>query len=302
LPSDLRREIEAALAQRLPGAFTLHDRTAPELAPSGLAALDDLTGGLPRGALTEIFGPASSGRTTALTAALAAATARGEACCLIDAADSFDPESAALASVALERVLWIRCGGTVSSSSFLVSRKNANAQPGLRDFARNEKLETRNSRPAYRRLEQALKAADLVLQAGFGLVILDLAGVPAVAARRVPLASWFRFRRAVENTRTVLLLVSPAPLAQSAAALVLNASLHSSVETGHRGSRQARVSLAGVDHAPSLSANRNAPPHAHLLAQVNWQFNIVRARKPPQRAHANVRTEAAFNIARANKF
>src|SRR5579864_6370824 len=103
----LRRQVEAALAGRVPAAFTLYDRT-PELAPSGVAALDALTGGLPRGALTEIFGAASSGRTSVLLAALAAATARGEFCCLIDASDSFHPASAVAAGVALERVLWVR--------------------------------------------------------------------------------------------------------------------------------------------------------------------------------------------------
>ena len=32
-------------------------------------------------------------------------------------------------------------------------------------------------------------------------------GLPPSAARRVPLTSWFRFRRAVENTATVLLVL-----------------------------------------------------------------------------------------------
>jgi hypothetical protein len=58
---------------------------------SGIAAIDALTGGLPRGCLTEICGPASSGRTTVLLAALAAATRRGEFCVVVDASDALDP-------------------------------------------------------------------------------------------------------------------------------------------------------------------------------------------------------------------
>ena len=59
--------------------------------PSGVPEIDTATGGLPRGCLTEIFGPASSGRTSLLLSVLAEATAREEACALVDAEDAFDP-------------------------------------------------------------------------------------------------------------------------------------------------------------------------------------------------------------------
>src|SRR5581483_1293948 len=74
---------------------------------SGIAEIDALTGGLPRGALTEIFGAASSGRTSMMLSALAEATRRQEVCALVDAGDSLYPESAAMD---LRRLLWIRCG------------------------------------------------------------------------------------------------------------------------------------------------------------------------------------------------
>src|ERR1700740_2521094 len=77
----------------LTSASQLEIRPAPEMASSGILALDALTGGLPRGCLTEICGPASSGRTTVLLAALAAATRRGEYCALIDATDALAPHS-----------------------------------------------------------------------------------------------------------------------------------------------------------------------------------------------------------------
>ncbi len=289
----LRRELEAALADRLPGAFTVHDRPAPTLAASGIPALDALTGGLPRGAMTEVFGPASSGRTTLLLAALAAATRRGEAGCLIDTADSFDPESAA--AVELTRLLWVRCGRTVSSFEFPVSSENE-PRAGA-DLARNSKLETSNShgaerRDSYARIAQALKAADLVLQGGgFGLVAVDLAGVPPAAARRVPLASWFRFRRAVENTPAVLLLLSPAPLAQSCAALVLRLA-QSALSSQHSGGP---FSIAGAETGQvAQAAARNAQPvlevpHARLLAGLEIRVEVVRsqwARRAPAAATA----------------
>ena len=95
-------------------ASQLEVRPIPEMASSGISALDALTGGLPRGCLTEICGPASSGRTTVLLAALAAATRRGEYCALIDASDALDPHSMAAAGVDLDRLLWVRCGESSS--------------------------------------------------------------------------------------------------------------------------------------------------------------------------------------------
>src|SRR5450631_1985350 len=91
-------------------ASQLDIRPAPEMVSSGIPAIDALTSGLPRGCLTEICGPASSGRTTLLLAALAAATQRGEFCAVVDASDALDPDSAVEAGVELDRLLWVRCG------------------------------------------------------------------------------------------------------------------------------------------------------------------------------------------------
>lgn len=163
--------------------FVFRTRT-PELCPAGIAEIDALTGGLPQGCLTEICGPASSGRTSLMLAALQSATAQENVCALVDTADAFHPPAAAAAGVRLERLLWVRCGGNA---------------------------------------EHALKAADLLLQGGgFGLVVMDLADTPVPTARRIPLTSWFRLRRAVEHTPTVLLVIEQQPLAKTCASLVLD--------------------------------------------------------------------------------
>src|ERR1700720_986635 len=91
-------------------ASRLEVRPAPEMVSTGIHAIDAMTGGLPRGCLTEIFGLASSGRTSILLAALAAATQRQEVCALVDISDAFNPHSAAAAGVNFERLLWVRCG------------------------------------------------------------------------------------------------------------------------------------------------------------------------------------------------
>jgi hypothetical protein len=160
---------------------------------TGLAALDDrLGGGLPRGQLSEIVGPRSSGRTSVLLQAVAAATARGELVAVIDALDMLDVASVDAAGVDLQRVLWVR-GHVVSS-------------PGLcRDL---------NGRA----MEQAVKALGLVLQAGnFGLVALDLGEAPRDSVRRLPFTTWLRLQRMVEGSQTVCVLVGEQPMSRSAA-------------------------------------------------------------------------------------
>jgi hypothetical protein len=202
-------------------ASRLEIRPAPEMVSSGISALDALTGGLPRGCLTEICGPASSGRTTVLLAALAAATRRGEFCALIDASDVLDPQSAAAAGVDLERLLWVRCGED-SPQKNTSPQRHRGAEGTLDRKNQNCGDQIGSYRSSEHRLEQVLRATDLLLESGgFGLIALDLADLPPQGARRIPLTTWFRFRRAVENKLTILLALEQQPIAGSCSSLLL---------------------------------------------------------------------------------
>src|SRR5438270_6233460 len=108
----IRRQVEATLAHRVPSALTLRPAFSPQLLPTGVAEVDALTGGFPRGGLTEICGPVSSGRSSLLVSFIAQLTQAGQACTLIDASNAFDPHSAAEAGVVLPRLLWVRCGNS----------------------------------------------------------------------------------------------------------------------------------------------------------------------------------------------
>jgi hypothetical protein len=189
----LQRRFEGVLG----GQLGWQDRPLPETVRSGVEGIDSGVGGLPRGCLTEIFGPASSGRTSLLLSILAEATGRQEVCALVDADDAFDPASAAAAGVRLERLVWVR------------SAKNA---------------------------EAALKSADLLIQGGgFGLVVMDLGDTPPATARRISLTSWFRLRRAVEHTPTVLVTVARQSNARTCASLVLECAREGEAWSGVRG-------------------------------------------------------------------
>ncbi|MBW8870162.1 MAG: recombinase RecA, partial [Acidobacteriales bacterium] len=72
------------------------------------------------------------------------------------------------------------------------------------------------------RLDQALRATDLLLQSGgFAAIVLDLADESIEHARRIPLATWFRYRQAADRTRCSLVVIGKSPSAQSSAAVVL---------------------------------------------------------------------------------
>ena len=79
----LKKQFEAELG----GLLNWQSRPQPDIVSTGIAEVDGVIGGLPRGSLTEIFGPASSGRTSLLISILAEASARRESCALVDAAD-----------------------------------------------------------------------------------------------------------------------------------------------------------------------------------------------------------------------
>jgi len=225
-------------------ASRLNVRPAPQMVPSGVREIDTLTGGLPRGCLTEICGPASSGRTSVLLAALAAATQRQEVCALVDISDAFNPHSAAAAGVNFEKMLWVRCGEI---------KQKADSPQRHRD---TEKKNGKIEKP----VEQALRVTDLLLQSGgFGLVIIDLGDTPLKMARRIPLTSWFRFQRAVEHTATVLFVVSQVPSARTCASLLLKVS--------------GKLSALSCQ----LSAE-TSPAHAQLLNGLQVQGELLRSR------------------------
>ncbi|PYX03247.1 MAG: hypothetical protein DMG86_04260 [Acidobacteria bacterium] len=245
-------------------ASRLEVRPAPEMVSAGIHAIDALTGGLPRGCLTEIFGAASSGRSSVLLAALAAATQRQEVCALVDVTDAFDPHSAAAARLALDRLLWVRCKTSLR----------------VRALACKRKIEGP--------VEQALRVTDLLLQSGgFGLVAIDLSDVPLKMARRIPLTSWFRFQRAVENTPTVLFVIGQVPCAQTCATLLLK------LQASEKSVVGPWSSVLG-ERPTTNDVRRIIPPHAQLLDGLQVEGELLRCRmerKPSRSVNAAFMTK-----------
>jgi hypothetical protein len=254
---------------------------------TGIASIDSLTGGVPMGCLSEICGPPSSGRTSVLLSLIAECMRGDEICALVDAGDAFDPQSAANAGVDLTRLLWIRCGGNV--------QRAAKSSGAPRKLKSPDGSLTRSADA----LEQALKATDLLLQAGgFGLVVLDLGDIPLAAARRIPLTTWFRFRRVVENTSTAMVVIEQEPHAKTCASLVLDLTTQQAAWTetaeaattvgAHFGDGTAptfRVNSSGVaiPFGSAVASSFELPqrwntPHARLLNSVHVHLQVTRSR------------------------
>lgn len=117
------------------------------------------------------------------------------------------------------------------------------------------------------RIEQALRVADLLLQAGgFSVIVLDLGGITPEFASRVPLATWFRYRAAAERTQASLLLLTQHPCVKSSGDLLLR------FDDGVACDGDAKV-FTGMEHRVTVERCR-------FTQNVS---NVFPLRKPPQR-------------------
>jgi recombination protein RecA len=256
----LRLHVETALAGRVTAPLEYRNRQVVETVSAGLREIDELTGGLPRGCLTEIFGAPCSGRTSVLHAALAARTAEAEVCALVDGRDAFDPAAALAAGVQLRQLLWVRC----------------------------------------KSIDQALRATDLLIQGGgFGLIALDLSDVAPRLVRQVPLNVWFRFRRAVEGTPAILFLLAQESNAKTCASLVLRMESGAAAwrETAKERAPDLQGRSRGKKTS-ARSGEREAPVHSagFLLEGVKSWAEAVRTRMQTEDGRPKARRAAGQQV------
>ena len=166
---DLRKLLAERFPQRTAAAATLLS--------SGVAALDEISGGgLPKSAITELVSPnTSAGSASLIHALLQNAEQNNQFVALIDGRDSFDPGS--FTNSFLRHLLWVRC----------------------------------------QKAFDAIKAADLLLRDGnFPLVIVDLVLNPPEELRKIPQTSWYRLQRLVETVPTTCLVLTRQSIVSSA--------------------------------------------------------------------------------------
>ena len=121
------------------------------------------------------------------------------------------------------------------------------------------------------RIEQALRATDLLLQAGgFGVIVLDMGSLSPEHVSRIPLATWFRYRAAAERTQTCVLLLTQYACSKSSAGLVLRLRHNDAIG-------EATTVLTGFERRIEVSRQRFAQGEESAE-------KVVPIRKPPQRA------------------
>ena len=187
------------------------------------------------GGLVELAARRSSGRFAIALAALAAATSAGEAAALVDLGDHLDPQGAEEAGVDLARLLWVRP----------------------------------------RRAKEALAAAEMLLSAGFPLVVADF-GLWPRGARFLPDAAWVRLARAAEARGSALLLATPWRLAGVAAQSAVSAS---SSRPRWQGGGRAPLLLAGL--SARLTLERDARARSSLAEPLTLALHHGQMQRVP---------------------
>ena len=143
-----------------------------------------------------------------------------------------------------------------------------------------------------------MKVTDLLLQSnGFGMIALDLGDIPVRSARRIPLASWFRFRRAVEHTPTVLLVIEQQPIAGSCSSVLLQVSGVRSQESEKQLSAFSSQLLGEMPSVFSTQCSGSQLAHAELLDEFEIRVELLRSRlerKPVRSAVTSFCSRAAW--------
>lgn len=165
-------DLRKFLAERFPQTQVRNTRLI-----TGLDFLDQATsGGLPKGAITELISPQISAGSASLIHALFRTAHRDSYfIALIDGGDSFDPHP--LGNDCLRHLLWVRCG---------------------------------------KALEAIKAADLLLRDRNFPLLIVDLVFNPVEELRKIPQTNWYRLQRLVESAPTACLVLSRRSMVSSA--------------------------------------------------------------------------------------
>ena len=167
----------------VPRAGQFDEFRAGRVLATGIPALDQVAGGVPLSAITEVVcSTPSCGSHLLLGQLLAVTREMRTRVALVDSTDSFDPAS--FAEDLLAHLVWVRCSSTAAALH---------------------------------------AADLLARDANLGFVMLDLRRAPEADLRRIPATQWYRLQRAVEPTDLALLVETPRPSVPSAQLrLVLN--------------------------------------------------------------------------------
>ena len=195
----------------------------PDPRTGDVEAVDQLLRPLERpahGQLIEVSGEPSSGRTALAYRMVAGATARGELAGWVDLPNALDPRFLRRTQADLNALLW--------------------------------------ARPDHPRA--ALRATELMLKAGFAVVVLDLEDSPTRPLEKLGSAAWNRLLRAVRASRSTVIILGPAPVSNATATLGLHFEKRRPVFD--------RGLFEGLETAATVVRNRRGPTEQTLPFRV----------------------------------
>jgi recombination protein RecA len=150
-----------------------------------------------------------------------------------------------------------------------VRDRHEHFEPNYQQTSTRAPLASQPSKP-WSRIEQGLRATDLLLQGGgFSAIVFDMGSLAPEFVSRVPLATWFRYRAAAERTQSSILLLTQHSCAKSSAELLLR------LLPGRAICDEATV-FSGIEPYVEVVRRRFTEDLA----------NVIPLRKPPQNANA----------------
>lgn len=174
-----------------------------------------------------------------------------------------------LAAASEEQVAYEYFNARHADEADPIRQANHRAANEARERAQASLLASSSVRKAdklWSRLDKAIRAADQILQSGgFRIVILDLASVPPEQALRIPSATWFRFRRAAQESDAIFLLLTQIACARSSALCVLDCSIGAVSTSGNL--------LSGLSRTAEVARQRISSPFAKKAPgrAVSWE-------------------------------
>jgi hypothetical protein len=202
----------------------------------------------------------------------------------MDTSHSLDPASAAALGVDLRRLLWVRASRAEVASEMKQNHLGSAASPACdgnihlhkttpsehtAGFPRSTEAARRKS--TWASLDKALRATDLLLNTGgFRAIVLDMGDIAPEQARRVPLATWYRFRLQAEKACVLFLLVTRIACANSCAALSLQCARKDS--DWEQAARHSPHLLTGLDYRITIQRNhsKQPPKKSAAFAEACW--------------------------------
>jgi recombination protein RecA len=178
-----------------------------------------------------------------------------------------------LAAAPDEQVHYEHCNARSADESDPIRQADKRAATAAREQARTPVMllaSARKQEKPWNRLERAIRASDQILQSGgFRVVVLDLAFVPQEQALHIPSATWFRFRRAAQESDAIFLLLTQVACARSGALCVLDCS----VGLAHYSNNV----LSGLSRSAEVARQRLSEPFGKKAPSraVSWEATPV---------------------------